>query len=194
LSQRSDKNAKVETEMLSHGMEFDLHSNEGMRAASFEILTACRTLNVYLAEDDSEARKQIGMTIVQMKDSTCKEIIDAIVKSKGVKKSAAAEKQTEDFMSSACVHPQHGPLFLALSELSKIYFKAGNTNAGNTYRKVSVAVRDCPFVLTADTAKHVHKKGHELRLENVGKGSGDKIVEFITTGTMAKLEEKRAGM
>lgn len=44
--------------------------------------------------------------------------------------------------------------------------------------------------MTKDNAKAMGKKG-PMKVNNIGKSTADKMYEFLTTGTMAKLEEKR---
>lgn len=78
----------------------------------------------------------------------------------------------------------------ALKELSDLYFKAGNSNAGITYKKAVTALSEYPDEITEDNAKGLGKG--KTKVENIGKGTADKVYEFVTTGTIAKLEEKRA--
>ena len=44
-------------------------------------------------------------------------------------------------------------IFKLMTELSDLYYKESNTNAGNSYRKVAEAVRTLEFEITASNAK-----------------------------------------
>ena len=50
-----------------------------------------------------------------------------------------------------------------LKELSDLYFKEGNANAGGSYRRSSAAVRDCVYLLTEESAKGMHKGKSKVR-------------------------------
>ena len=76
-----------------------------------------------------------------------------------------------------------------MKELGDYYFKEGNANAGGTYKKVIAAVSKLPFEITLDNAKGLGKG--KSKVVNVGKGSAEKMHEFLETGTIGKLEEKR---
>ena len=75
-------------------------------------------------------------------------------------------------------------------ELSELYFKEKNTNAGVSYRKVSEAIKGIDFKINKDNAKGLGKG--KTKVPGIGKASADKIYEFLMTGTIQKLEEKRA--
>lgn len=62
---------------------------------------------------------------------------------------------------------------------------------GGTYTKVANAIKDLDYEITTDNAKGLGKG--KTKVAGIGKGSADKIHEFVETGKMAKLEEKRAG-
>ena len=81
---------------------------------------------------------------------------------------------------------------LFIKELKELYFKEGNGQAGGSYSKAQKAIVECAFEIDLDNAKHLHKKGHEFKIDGIGKGTADKIKEFLNTGTCVKLEEKRA--
>ena len=95
----------------------------------------------------------------------------------------------------------------ALSELSALYVKAGNPQAGNTYRKVNRAlphvyitiahfvtlqaaavVRQYPAVVTSGRAL---SKG-KTKVDGIGAKCGEIIDEFLATGEVSKIAEKRA--
>merc|ERR1711862_832926 len=98
-------------------------------------------------------------------------------------------KRQADVSKSICNQPDNGELFLAFQELSTLYYKEKNTNAGNTYKKVAQAIKDLTVVVTEKNALGLGKG--KTKVNGIGKGSAEKMLEFVTTGTMAKLEEKR---
>jgi ATP-dependent DNA helicase PIF1 len=87
-------------------------------------------------------------------------------------------------------HPKNTAIVEAFQELSGHYDRERNGNAANTYRKVSNAIKGVQFEITADNAK---KLGiGKNKIEGIGKASAERIYEFVTSGKIAKLEEKRA--
>lgn len=73
----------------------------------------------------------------------------------------------------------------AFAELSGFEFKRGEKFKGGTWSKVAKAVRDAEDKITSGK--------QAMKLKGIGKSSGTKIDEFLETGTMATLEEYRAG-
>ena len=66
----------------------------------------------------------------------------------------------------------------------------GNANAGVSTKKVVNALKDLEAEVTAENAMSFTKG--KTKVPNIGKSSGEKMKEFMLTGTMEKLEEKRA--
>lgn len=77
-----------------------------------------------------------------------------------------------------------------MNEFAQLYSKESNSNAANTYRKVCAAVMGLTFEITADNAMALSRG--KTKVAGIGKGSAEKIREFLESGTIAKLEEKRA--
>lgn len=67
---------------------------------------------------------------------------------------------------------------------------AGNTNAGISYKKALATLRTIEVEITAENAMSFSKG--KTKMPNIGKGSAEKMKEFCETGTIEKLEEKRA--
>jgi ssDNA-binding Zn-finger/Zn-ribbon topoisomerase 1 len=91
-----------------------------------------------------------------------------------------------------CKSPQNEPLFQAFVELSRFYRAEGNYNAAATYHKVSQVICDLTETVTEDNALGLGKG--KTKVPNVGKASAEKMHEFVATGRIAKLEEKKAAM
>jgi poly [ADP-ribose] polymerase len=155
------------------------------------MLDLCRKGKVDISEDDSKAKMEIGKIIVANKNSTADEVMGLIVEQFGF--SAVKEEQQKtktEAATAVCGHPGNVGIMEAINELSSLYFKDGNANAGGTYKKVASAIKELDFEITADNAKGLGKG--KTKVAGIGKGSADKIHEFVTTGSIEKLEEKRA--
>ncbi len=176
--------------------EVDFTSREGMKEGAQRLLDACRELNVKdLGEDDMAARIKIGSFISQCMstgDNSINSILTAIVSKLGVEKTEEEQQAAADRAAGSCTNAANGGMYAMLIELSGFYFKEGNANAGNTYKKAAAAISEVGWVLNAETIKGSQKKGGPYDINGVGKGTADKLAEFFKTGTCEKLEEKRA--
>jgi hypothetical protein len=65
-----------------------------------------------------------------------------------------------------------------------------NSNAGASYTKAVAAIKALDFEVTEENAMSLSKG--KTKVANIGKASAEKMKEFLETGYMAKLEEKRA--
>mmetsp|Transcript_15701 Transcript_15701/g.34132 ORF Transcript_15701/g.34132 Transcript_15701/m.34132 type:complete len:175 (-) Transcript_15701:302-826(-) len=169
----------------------DTTSKDGMKKAASDMLDLCRKGKVDIPEDDSKAKMEIGKIIVANKNSPADEVMGLIVEQFGF--SAVNEEQQKtktEAATAVCGHPGNVGIMEAINELSSLYFKDGNANAGGTYKKVAGAIKELDFEITADNAKGLGKG--KTKIAGIGKGSADKIHEFVTTGSIEKLEEKRA--
>eukprot|EP00816_Leptocylindrus_hargravesii_P012345 CAMPEP_0196808632 /NCGR_PEP_ID=MMETSP1362-20130617/8618_1 /TAXON_ID=163516 /ORGANISM="Leptocylindrus danicus, Strain CCMP1856" /LENGTH=480 /DNA_ID=CAMNT_0042183041 /DNA_START=16 /DNA_END=1458 /DNA_ORIENTATION=+ len=171
-------------------VKFDLNSSDGIKAAVSEYLQLCKDMDVDVPPDERDAKRAIGTLIISDKSLTAAEIAEEIVKKFGIKKSEEEIEQRKNAISSICANSANGPLYEAFLELGQLYSAAGNWNAANTYNKVCAAIKDLEFEITEGNAKSLHKG--KTKVPGVGKGSADKMYEFVTTGTIQKLEEKRA--
>lgn len=73
---------------------------------------------------------------------------------------------------------------------NQYYFQEGNRNAGTSYIRTVDTLTNLKEEVTESNAMSFSKG--KTKLPNIGKGSAEKMLEFVTTGTFAKLEEKRA--
>lgn len=137
------------------------------------------------------AKMEIGKLVIANQDKTPKEIMEAIFSKYSfadmkAEKSAAKEAAFE----AACTNPKNAKLILAFKECSKYYFEEGNRNAGASYVKAISALTELEEEVTVDNAMSFSK--NKTKLPGIGKKSAEKMLEFVTTGTFEKLEEKRA--
>jgi len=183
------ENAVEESNAAVENLQFDLKSKAGIKAAASELLKVCREQNVDLPSEERKALTKVGQLILQNKDKNEKELFKIMVDEFGLKKSTKDVEKVKKVASDGCTVSANGSLFLAFKELGDLYFKGGNNNAGNTYRKVSEVIRKFEFEVTEENAKGLGKG--KTKVAGVGKGSADKMYEFASTGTIAKLDEKR---
>jgi DNA polymerase/3'-5' exonuclease PolX len=121
------------------------------------------------------------------------EILTLLVEDYGyVEDKQAKEAAKQVALESSAGHSGNAPVIAAITELADLYFKDGNRNAGSSYKKVAKALSELKFEITKDNALGLHKG--KTKVANIGKSSAEKIHEFITTGTIQKLEEKRADL
>ena len=173
----------------------DLNTPVGKKEAAVKLLAASKILKVKLPDDEDEARIKVGTILMQecqAGTTDANAILTKIVSVYGIEESEEEAAAAQESAGNACTVPANGGIMLMMKELKDLYFKEGNANAGGSYSKACKAVVECPFEICEDNVKHLHKKGHEFKLEGVGKGTADKMKEFLQTGTCAKLEEKRA--
>lgn len=148
-----------------------------------------------LAISDSAATKvkmTVGPILLQNKDKTMREILDLIIEKYGLKEAKEkASKAKANVTASLCRVRANGGIFDVINELASAYSKESNTNAANTYRKVAQAVKNLDFEITVDNAKGLGG-GKKTKVPGIGKKSAEYMLEFLTTGQIGKLEEKKA--
>eukprot|EP00804_Cyclotella_cryptica_P023395 CCRYP_000521-RA/>CCRYP_000521-RA protein AED:0.40 eAED:0.40 QI:206/1/1/1/0.87/0.77/9/1077/473 len=170
----------------------DTSSIAGKKEAAKLMVEICRTA-IDIPDDDKKATMGIGKIIVNNPDASANEILEQIVKEYGIKEVKKAASATQkDAMATSCVCAANAPIVQVFKELGELYFKEGNSNAGAAYTKAVNAIMSLNFEITEDNAKLLASKGKNgLKVDGIGKGSADKIFEFLTTGKIEKLEEKR---
>lgn len=173
---------------------WDLNNAAGIKKASSMLTDLVLKDGVIdITDDEKKAKMLIGKLILTNKDKSASEFVTLLADQQGLSENNQAQKkQQEEVLSEACAVPANAKIVMVLMELSKLYFKEKNTNAGLTYRKVANAVRDHPEEITVDNAKGLGKG--KTKVPGIGGSSAAKIHEFLSTGTMQKLEEKRASV
>lgn len=173
-------------------LPWTLTSRDGLRqAATGMVQLFTNHKGKRLAVDEAKSQQKIGQLIATQRDKSAKEMVGIIIKEFGWiedKEEKAAKK--EKALESSVKHPENARLVQAFDELAKLYFAEGNSNAGGTYKKVVAAIANLDFVVTAENAKGLGKG--KTKIPNIGPSSAEKAYEFCKTGTMQKLEEKRA--
>ena len=121
-------------------LEFDMSSGSGKKQAAQDLLDLLLEFDgtkVDLPSDDKKCFREIGALISSDASISPSEAMKLVVEKYGFadKKAGKAAKK-EAAVKNACAEPSNGPLLMAFAELSEIYFKEGNTNAGISYQKV----------------------------------------------------------
>jgi hypothetical protein len=194
----NETNNKLPDEMIQavKKMEWKLTNKENIKKATKEIVQLCSskvsTIDFPSSTDvEIQTRMEVGKLILQNKNESAVSILDLIVNKYGLKeRNDENAKRNTKLVENMCTRKANAGVYEAIKELSSLYFKEKNTNAGITYRKVSEAVKNLDFKITEKNAKGLGKG--KTKIAGIGKASGDKIHEFVTTGKIAKLEEKRA--
>lgn len=174
------------------GLEWDMNTPEGIKKAAIDIMNEItKSSLIDLPDDKRKARMCIGKLILANKDKSSTEILEMIISQFGFKKTnQEATQRKMEALESVCGDPSNNNAMQTMLEISNLYFKEGNTNVGLTYRKVAEAIRKLDFPITDENSKGLGKG--KTKKDGIGKSSAEKLYEFITTGTIKKLEEKRA--
>jgi hypothetical protein len=175
-------------------LTWDLHSKDGMKKAASDLIQLFHNhkgKHLDLPDDAGAARMKVGTALAQHRDLSAGEMVKLLVQEVGFCESKAERSALKEAaLESAMREPKNASLVAAFQELAALYFKEGNRNAGSSYTKVVKALRELPFEVTEDNAQGLCKG--KTKVPNIGKSSADKIYEFVTTGSIAKLEEKRS--
>jgi hypothetical protein len=181
---------------INENIEWDTSSNPAIKKT-------CMGLAEYIVQKDSllaipedadvaKIRKAIGPIVLENKELSMEEIIQLIVDKYGLKEDKEKNEQMkQNLVASICTVEANAGVYNVLDELSKAYYKEKNTNAGNTYKKVCAAVKDLDFEITVDNAKGLGG-GKKTKVAGIGKTSANYMFEFLDTGRLEKLEEKKA--
>lgn len=199
-SKKSSSSPLSELQSLAQALDddekWDLTSPTGLKAAAKAMVNLCTEASPHkldLPSSSSKAVMEVGKILLQNKSSLASEFVEILADKFGfLHEKADKNKMKTEAASSICKTPSNGPLMAAFLELAELYFKEKNSNAGVTYKKVAEAVKNLSFEVTSENAKNLCKG--KTKVQNIGKASADKMYEFVTTGTMAKLDEKRASL
>lgn len=171
-------------------LDWNLSNVAGIKKAANDILKIVWK-ELDLPDNEKKARMAVGKVVIANKNKSAEEMLQLIVEQFGfvsVKKTQSESKTKT--LTTMCGHKANVSIMEAILELGECYFKEGNSNAGATYKKVANAIMGLDFEIDESNAKSLGKG--KTKVAGIGKGSADKIHEFITTGKIGKLEEKLA--
>jgi hypothetical protein len=177
-------------------LQLELHNNEGIKkatAAIYTLLKGCEKA-IDLPDDESDAKHRVGAMVAANRSLPVADIIRNLVKELGfreVKDDKAAKKQAA--LKDSCKCPENLPVVSAFQELAEFYFKEGNRNGGVVHSKVATALQNLDFIVTPENAMSLGK-GSKTKVVGIGEKSAEKILEFVATGKIDKLDEKRANV
>lgn len=174
-------------------LEWDLSTPLGMKKAAKDMLEICafQGSSVDLPEPESRVRIDIGKIIISNRSKSAVDIIGLVIAKYGMKEAKKeATRAKSEARESSCCTPANLPIMEVMLELGDLYTKESNYNAGNTYKKVAAAIKDLGYEITKHNAKGIGKG--KTKVAGIGKSSSDKVFEFLTTGKIQKLEDKRA--
>jgi hypothetical protein len=180
---------KNQSDMLS---EYDLTSRDGRRDAAKVLITVCRGAGVKLPDDDSLAMQQIGPILISNQDiarTDVNKLIEVIAESFGIVEVVMHSDSPNKKPRSIATVPENEGLVLIFKELSKLYREEGNRNAGNTYGKVTAALASFESPIKSSNQFNERKGG--VKVPGIGPTTIKYIDEYLKTGMVSKLEEKR---
>ena len=171
-----------------------MRSKEGVKDATtkmYSLLKSCdRELD--LPSNVEEAQRKIGHTIAANRSKDVVDMVPNIAAELGFKqdKEQNSAKQREAQLANATC-PENAPIVAAFQEPVGFCTAEGNRALVKTYSKLVQALTDLDFAVTEQNALGL-AKGKATKVPGIGETSAEKILEFIRTGTMEKLELMRA--
>lgn len=181
----------------SANLEWKLTGKAGIKKAVGDLLGVLQAHSnaLDLPEDSKEARAKLGGLVQMHRDKTVEEIIPLVVEDLGFKKDKAAKAaKKEKAVENLCKNPKNASVVAAIQELSQLYFKEGayivrrqmpwcrflcffsnrscplppgNANAGASYSKAAMALKDVEYEITAENAMKMSKG--KTKVDCVGK-------------------------
>lgn len=169
------------------------YSHENIKESAKKVVTLLKDGGVDIpADSDKAVRLKVGQTLLNNNGEDAKTIVKLLAKHYGfaaVKEKVAIKKEAA--FAASCVNPKNAGVFAAIKEMAELYFKEGNRNGGASYSKAASAIKNLKTEITAANAKKMGASGKQ-KVENIGKTTAALMYEFVTTGKMEKLEQKRA--
>jgi len=192
---QDDKRISKLQKKVKDTFDWQVSNGPGVKATAKALYTLCtksqHELKLDLPTDERLGITEIGKILLQHRNTkTPDELIQIIVQEFPFVADKAKEHQRQTDVSKAiCKHPANASLFLALTELANLYIKEKNGHAGNSYKKVAESIKGFDYEVTEDNAIGLGKG--KQKVAGIGPSSAAKIHEFVTTGTIEKLEEKK---
>jgi len=169
--------------------KLDFSSNTGRKEAVAEFVALVKG-KVDLPQNRNPKMEIGKLVMANCTDKSAEEIMQVIFDKYGfahVKQEKAAAKEAA--AEAACANPKNAAVILAFGECAKYYFAESNANAAISYKKAIATLTELKEEITEDNAISFSKG--KTKLPGIGKATAQKMLEFVQTGTFAKLEEKR---
>ncbi len=166
----SDSDEKLPGSMIEAAdkLEWDLSGKEKIKKATGDLTELCLSEKspIDLPSDRAKIKMNIGTLIVQNKNESASAVLKLIVEKYGFKKqNDEVAKNDEEQLAAMLTVKENVTVYMAIQELSNLYFKEKNSNAGITYKKVANAIKDLDFEITVDNAKGLGKVRYHLFLD-----------------------------
>jgi poly [ADP-ribose] polymerase len=168
-------------------MGIDRFQGEGRKESVKRLVSKSRELGINLPEDAIQAFNKCLPLLLANPTLSSSELLTLVANEFGTV--AKVESKASSVANSTSIS-ENAPIVSIFTELSDLYYKEGNSNAGNTYRKAAAAIRDYSKLVTSGMAQLGGRKGSD-KLDGVGKKACELIDEFLTTGSVAKIAEKK---
>jgi DNA polymerase/3'-5' exonuclease PolX len=115
----------------------------------------------------------------------------ALAAEPGIATVANNVEENEAGVKSRVGNSENIGIVAAFHELAVLYFKEGNANPGKAHIKATKAISSLAFTITTENAKSLGTPGHQNKVGDIGPQSADKMLEFLQTGKIKILEQKR---
>uniref|UniRef100_A0A7S4HQV9 PARP-type domain-containing protein n=1 Tax=Odontella aurita TaxID=265563 RepID=A0A7S4HQV9_9STRA len=178
--------AKEDTEKLTKlvkRIDWDMSHQPGVRQAAKDMLEIVKSC-LAIPSDNKTARFEIGKIILANRNLPATEVLNEVIERFGFSEiKDEAKKKNKEALTSLCANPANAPLVEAFMEMSKLFFKSGDGIRGNANSKAAEAIKGIEFEINEENA-HGLGKGKKTKVAGIGKGSAEKMYEFLTTGTV----------
>jgi Helix-hairpin-helix domain len=174
-------------------IEWKTSNKTEIMATTSALVKICKECGIDLPKD-METKSVGKLVVANAKSSTAPKVLQMILDEYGfVKDKEAADKLTDDVAAQICQVPENAPLYKMLDEFAELMRKSGEFMKSNMQKKSAQAVAALKFEVTEDNALKLGKPG-KSKIPGIGKSTAEKMHEFLTTGTVTKLEELRASI
>jgi len=176
-----------------NNIEWDLSSKQNIKKVTTAMVELCasETSPIDFPSALAKGKMEVGKMILEHKNESASVVLNLIVAKYGLKEKNAknAKRRTEQVEAAMTVGANAG-IVEAFNELAELYFAEKNSNAAISYKKVIEAIKELDFEITEENALGLGMG--KTKVDRIGKASAIKIHQFVTTGEIEKLVEKRA--
>ncbi|CAM9607875.1 unnamed protein product [Ectocarpus sp. 6 AP-2014] len=181
---------------------WDVSTKEERKKYVAKLIEIAKARGVRIPEDAQAASMGVGTVIMGSKDADnklkVKDAVEELTDKFGKDpawvdpEDSGPKKKKRPSTAKQCTCPENKALADAFDELAGLYFKEGS-KAGGVYKKVVSAIKDMPKPLTtAPKASYCYPHAQKGEVPGIGAKTIQKINEFLATGKMQTLEDKRA--
>jgi hypothetical protein len=171
----------------------DMYTNNGVKSATKKLYGLLKTCDrdIDLPSDEDAAQQKVGTFIAAKRSVAVADMVPLIAKELGFKdeKELMQDKKVAAQRSNVkCL--ENAPIVAAFQELVELCALEGNRAHTQLYASVVKGLTDIDYIITAENAMGLSKG--KTKVGGIGTKSAERILEFLETGTMEKLEAMRA--